>query len=103
MEKKKYVCVFINSYIIVYSIGTEVGMSIGDPQGPYKSLKNSQNTAEITDYFRSKKSLKLIIVIIPDRTDATYGKDSFLKYSHIHTHILNFKLFICFRQSKTDY
>lgn len=72
MEKNVYV--FINSYIIVYPIAKEVGMFIGDPQAPYKSLK-PHNTAEITEYFRSKKGLKLIIVIISDYTDTTYGKD----------------------------
>ncbi|XP_072745126.1 protein argonaute-3 [Anoplolepis gracilipes] len=53
--------------------GKDVGMHIEDPLVPYRSLR-SRNTAEITEYFRSKKDLKLIIVIIPDRTDTTYGK-----------------------------
>jgi len=49
-------------------------MSIGEPQGPWRSLR-PQAHQEITQYFRSKKGLKLIIVIIPDRTDTTYGED----------------------------
>ncbi|XP_070151437.1 protein argonaute-2-like isoform X3 [Polyergus mexicanus] len=52
---------------------TEVGMFIGEPQTPFKTLK-SYNHAEITEYFRSRRGLNLIIVIIPDRTDTTYGK-----------------------------
>ncbi|XP_029665997.1 protein argonaute-4 isoform X2 [Formica exsecta] len=51
----------------------EVGMVIGEPQTPFKTLK-SYNHAEITEYFRSRRGLNLIIVIIPDRTDTTYGK-----------------------------
>lgn len=78
-------------------------MIIGDPQGPLKSLR-PQAHVEITEYFRSRKGLKLIIVIIPDRTDTTYGEDIVFKNILIYTHILNFmKLFICFRQSQTDY
>ncbi|XP_025270021.1 protein argonaute-2 isoform X2 [Camponotus floridanus] len=61
---------FINS---LQQCATEVGMTIGNPQVPWKSLR-PQAHAEITEYFRSKKGSKLIIVIIPDRTDTTYGK-----------------------------
>lgn len=56
------------------SVAKEVGMHIAEPQSPFKTLR-SQNVGEITDYFKSKKGLKLIIVIISDRTDTTYGEN----------------------------
>lgn len=66
----KYFSINIELFI---SIARDVGMHIDDPQTPYKSLR-SHNLQEVKSYFRSKKGLKLIIVIIPDRTDATYGE-----------------------------
>ncbi|KAL6425221.1 hypothetical protein ACFW04_009460 [Cataglyphis niger] len=65
---------FTNEFVkSLRQCATEVGMVIGEPQTPFKILK-SHDTAEISDYFKSKRGLNLIIVIIPDRTDTTYGK-----------------------------
>lgn len=69
-----YLLIYIELFI---SVATEVGMVIGEPQTPFKILR-SQNTEEISDYFKSKRGLNLIIVIIPDRTDTTYGGYNFL-------------------------
>ncbi|XP_029175629.1 protein argonaute-2 isoform X4 [Nylanderia fulva] len=52
---------------------SEVGMNIEEPQSPFRQLRSS-NISEIHNYFGSKKDLKLIIVIISDRMDTTYGK-----------------------------
>lgn len=74
-----YMDIFIKKYNVLIHIelfvfvANELGMVIGDPQTPFKTLK-SYNHAEITEYFRSRRGLNLIIVIIPDRTDTTYGE-----------------------------
>ncbi|XP_050459784.1 protein argonaute-2-like isoform X2 [Cataglyphis hispanica] len=65
---------FTNEFVkSLRQCATEVGMVIGEPQTPFKILE-SHNTAEISDYFKSKRGLNLIIVIIPDHTNTTYGK-----------------------------
>lgn len=65
------------SYIIFYVtlnffLGREVGMNIGAPC----AFKNffAKEEREITNYFHEHKHLKLIIVLIPDNTDVTYGE-----------------------------
>jgi len=47
-------------------------MRIGQPS-PLKNL-SSNAIEEITRYFNMNKALKLIIVIIPDKSDVTYGE-----------------------------
>jgi len=47
-------------------------MRIGQPC-PLKNL-SFDAIEEITNYFSSNKGLKLIIVIIPDKSNVTYGK-----------------------------
>ncbi|XP_011135141.1 protein argonaute-2 isoform X2 [Harpegnathos saltator] len=49
-----------------------VGMRIGKPQLPY--LKVRPVPFEIEKLFMEKKNLKLIFVILPNHTDAVYGK-----------------------------
>lgn len=64
----------LSIYIELFvSVASEVGMFIGEPLSPHKYCR-SQNTREITEYFNSRANMKLIIVVISDRTDTTYGK-----------------------------
>ncbi|XP_018300750.1 protein argonaute-2 isoform X2 [Mycetomoellerius zeteki] len=49
-----------------------VGMNIGMPERPFKRLETN-DLRGITNYFNQYKKLQLIIVVIPDYTDVTYG------------------------------
>ncbi|KYM80325.1 Protein argonaute-2 [Atta colombica] len=49
-----------------------VGMTIGKPESPFKRF-DTNDLRGITNYFNQYKHLQLIIVIISDYTDITYG------------------------------
>ncbi|KYN18207.1 Protein argonaute-2 [Trachymyrmex cornetzi] len=49
-----------------------VGMNIGKPESPFKRF-DTNDLRRITNYFTQHKHLELIIVVIPDYTDVTYG------------------------------
>ncbi|XP_026825457.1 protein argonaute-2 isoform X2 [Ooceraea biroi] len=54
-----------------------LGMSINQPLTPFKTLRideRTRNYDEIKHYFNSCKKLKLVIVVISDRTDTIYSK-----------------------------
>jgi len=48
-------------------------MMIEQPERPFKSFR-TDDLRNITEYFNKFKYLKLIIVIIPNHTDITYGE-----------------------------
>lgn len=48
-------------------------MNIKAPDRPFKNF-DANEEREIINFFNENKHLKLIIVIIPDVTDVTYGK-----------------------------
>lgn len=63
-------------------LAPEVGMTIGDPQKPFKQIYHDK-IDEITNFCNSKKNLDLIMVVIPDRTDETYGEcNVFFNFSY---------------------
>ncbi|XP_020290691.1 protein argonaute-4-like isoform X3 [Pseudomyrmex gracilis] len=51
----------------------EVGMTIGDPLKPFGQMHHDK-IDDITRFCNLKKNLALIMVVIPDRTDETYGR-----------------------------
>jgi len=48
-------------------------MTIGKPESPFKKFVTN-DLRGITNYFNQYKHLQLIIVIISDYTDITYGE-----------------------------
>ncbi|XP_011688229.1 PREDICTED: protein argonaute-2 isoform X2 [Wasmannia auropunctata] len=52
--------------------GSECGMRIGDSIRPYKRFYANELN-KIKDFFNTHKHLKLIIVLIPNQRDVTYG------------------------------
>lgn len=70
-----YSCVYITfcCYIKFIFLARAVGMNIGMPERPFKRLETN-DLRGITNYFNQYKKLQLIIVVIPDYTDVTYGE-----------------------------
>ncbi|XP_036143314.1 protein argonaute-2 [Monomorium pharaonis] len=65
---------FIQAFVkMLQSNAREVGMNIDLPLKPFKSFRTERDLKYITEFFNKNKNLKLIIVIIPNRTDITYG------------------------------
>lgn len=69
------------SLIVFLSLctGRQVGMDIGDPLTPFRNMRAPfRDVRDIIQFFNEKKTagLKLIIVIVPDKTGPVYGKQS---------------------------
>jgi hypothetical protein len=85
------------------SLAKDVGMRIGQPC-PLKNL-SSNAIEEITNYFSLNKALKLIIVIIPDKSNVTYGECIILvAFLNVYmSEIVSIVSIETYRQSKTDH
>jgi len=60
---------------VFFFLASEFGMKIGKPSTPLRTFAVKELNDEIlTKYFYNNKTLKLIIVIIPSRTDVMYGE-----------------------------
>ncbi|XP_039311790.1 protein argonaute-2 isoform X2 [Solenopsis invicta] len=70
-----YIHEFVNS---LQSNARQVGMMIGAPMTPFKHFRPQDPLPDIKSWFNDKKTLKLIIVIIPSRTDVTYGNVKYI-------------------------
>lgn len=87
------------SYIIFYVtlsrifLATDVGMVIDEPFRPFRDFR-PDNIDLITQYFNSKKKLKLIIVVISNRTDTMYGEYIILYYIFHYEYNIDLILFI---------
>lgn len=68
-----YIKCFILNVLYFFFLAKDVGMKIDLPLKPFKTFR-TEKLSDITEFFNKHKNLKLIIVIIPNRTDITYGE-----------------------------